>query len=454
MSIQPSDKPMPSARPDGESTARLTRWQAYWCSHHPIRLTFILWAIYFVGICIAVAVQPRDRTVTDVYRTAVDNFWSSKPLYRLEDLHGFLYLPHTAVSFTPLAWPPFLLGEWLWRLVGMAALFRGVYLLWSRFVLPEVPAREGQDLAATGRIRDAYRWSFWLVLMSVVVFVTAAGSSKTGQVNSLMGGLMIMAAVDLLDGKHWRSALWLGLTFAFKPTVLPMVFIVGAIIPRARLPMLAAIVLPLGLAWINPDWSYVASAHRLWVTKMFGPAVPKEGDWSDIAGLVRPITDWVGVQIPRVGYSVLRLICAGLALAGSYWAGKRLGLRRAAFVLVSLSIIWIMLCNPRTEGNTYAIMAPIAGAIWAMLAMYRQTAWGVAVGLACLGLMFSRELTGGETNLWIRPLATLICLAGLGVLCWGWTRGRDRSQRGEQGTGHLTWEGARYGGPRITEVRL
>lgn len=438
----------------GTSPARLTSWQAYWCSHHPIRLTFILWTIYFVGICIAVALQPKERTVTDVYRTAVGNYWSSKPLYLMDTLHGFLYMPHTAVSFTPVTWPPFLLGEWLWRLVGMAALLRGVYLLWSRFVIPEAPRREGQDLAATGHIRDAYRWSFWLVLMSVVVFVTAAGSSKTGQVNSLMGGLMIMAAVDLVDGKNWRAALWLGVTFAFKPTVLPMMMIAGAIVPRARLPMLVALLAPPALAWLNPDWSYVASTHEAWFVKMTGPAVPNEGWFSDVAGLINPIADFFRVEVPRVAYSLFRVLTAGLALVGAFWAGRQLGLRRAGFVMLSLSVIWIMLCNPRTEGNTYAIMAPIAGAIWAMLAMYRRTWWVVVVGLACLGLMISRELTLGETNFWIRPLATIICLAALGALCWQWTRGTADERRGEQDTRHLTWEGPVYGGSRVSEVRL
>ncbi len=278
--------------------------------------------------------------------------------------------------------------------------------------------------------------------MSAVAMICAAGSSRTGQVNSLLGASFVFCALALADGRWWRAAACIGVAFAIKPQALPLMLVAGVLYPpfawRAALIALSLLALP----WLRPDWSYVWQQHIGWYVKMKEDATPEPGTWADICGLLVPALKRLGLEVPSRGWTLLRALMAPLTLAGCWWLarprrssppsasqtqpasphddeGARL---RAAFIILTLCTTYIMLFNPRTEGNTYAVFGPVAGTV-AALAL-REQRWALAAPcvLACIALMFSRELTLNVTNFWLRPLAAIIICGGAVVLALRWRR--------------------------------
>ena len=421
--------------PTVDTRSGLVRWLQ---SAHSLRLGWALWAAYAIGVIIAWCVQTfvtmKPRTVTDVYFTAARNLLRGEPLYVRDWLHGFLYPPHSAAAFTPMLLPPEAVAEAAWRLIGMALLVWATWSLWRRVVSA---AGRGAPISAQGMVTAPL-----FPLMSVVVAMVAAGSSVTGQANSLVGAGMVLAALSLADRRWWAAAGWVTLALAYKPHALPMVLVASVLWPafawRAALGALALLALP----WVFADPSYIWTQHVLWADKMRHDAAPEPGTWSDLAGAAVPLLRALGFETVQSQWTYVRVALAPVTLA-SAWALRR-GLeglpiipRRgeesatpgsvcavaAASMVYLVCVTYVMLCNARTEGNTYAVFAP-ASAVFLALAM-RDRRWAIAggLGVCAVGMMFSRTLTGGETNFWVRPLAAAITVV-LGV-CWASGWGRD-----------------------------
>ncbi len=414
-------------------------------SHHPIRLALILWAVYALAVCIIVARDPLTREVTSAYRFGSRAFFTSQEMYP-RGLHGWLYPPHSALALWPFALgdgSPVLPIELAWRVVGIAALLAATWCLWLRVVapapavppLPERPVWRGLPQSAL----DA---APLFLLMSAVVIITAAGSARNGQVNALLGACFVFCALALADGRWWRAALAAGVAFAIKPQALPLMLVAGVLYPPFAWRMAAVALGLLALPWLRADWPYVWRQHVGWYVKMRDDATPEPGTWADICGLLVPVLKWLGLEVPARGWTLLRAAMAPITLAACWWLAGR-GRRspqpassagsgppppegaetarlRAAFVVLALCTTYVMLFNPRTEGATYAVFAPVAGTVAALCLRERRWAWSAVCVAACIGLMFSRELTLNTTNFWVRPLAAVIICAGAVALARGW----------------------------------
>lgn len=441
----------PQLQPDPASPSGITRHLLI----ATVRAFWIVWIIYLAIACYGwyrseyIKLQPR--TVTDAYRSAADNYWASKPLYIMVNPatgeafeHGFLYPPHSAVAWTPFTLLSKATGgatwakvteEVIWRTLGAALLFCSVRALWRRAVLrdPLAPLP-----IWCGFTEDQLRHAPHLLIMGAVAMFCAGGSTMTGQVNSLIGAAFVFAGLALSQQRWWSTALWLALGLAFKPQMLPLIGVAAVLEWRASWRIALACAGVLALAWLNPDWSYDWSQHLAWREKM-GITTREPGINADIAGLVQPIANWFGFSPTAGAYTPWRIIAAPLTLAACWFAWRRWVRpttdihHRAigAVIVIVLCTGYVMLFNPRTEGNTYAVFGPPAGVILAIA--LRDRTWGFAavLGVACLGLMFSRELAGvfagdlrGVTNYWMRPLATIVVLVCLGLMQPRWWRAR------------------------------
>lgn len=411
-------------------------------SKHPLRLALILWALYALVVCIVVARDPLTREVTSAYRFGARAFFTSADMYP-RGLHGWLYPPHSAIALWPFALgdgSPVLPIEIAWRLLGIGALCVATWQLWKHLVAiggwagsssrhrsrpagidaASVPVQQSPAVWR-GLPQSALDAAPLFLFMSAVAMICAAGSSRTGQVNSLLGASFVLCALALADGRWWRAAACIGVAFAIKPQALPLMLVAGVLYPpfawRAALISLALVALP----WLRADWPYVWQQHAGWYIKMKDDATPEPGTWADICGLLVPVFKWLGIEVPVRGWTLLRAGMAPITLAACWWLSRGTADRlRAAFITLTLCTTYVMLFNPRTEGNTYAVFGPVAGTVAALALRDRRWILAAPCLLACIALMFSRELTLNVTNFWLRPLAAIVICAAAVHLAPSW----------------------------------
>jgi hypothetical protein len=354
-------------------------------------VAWLVWFAFLVGVTAVVLHEHERRSVTPAYRDAAQAWWARRAMYD-RDVHGFLYLPPAAVLYTPFTWPPGAWGGLAWRWAGMAVLASGAW-----------------RLAGLGAGGQGTRF----LVITLLTLPSLAGSARNGQMNVPIAGLMAHAAVDLAGAGWWRAAASLALGIALKPTALPMAMLVAVLYPSAswRLVVLLAGVLALPL--VTADAGYVWSQYTAFVAKMPAAGNPPPGRWQDLTGLLLA----VGYDVPAAVVTALRLAAAAATLALAWWARRRWDAAGGAAAVLALGAGYILLWNPRTEGVTYVILAPVLGlfAAWALEATPRSPAVWVCTGTA-LVLGVGHLLTPGKWNTWMRPAVTLLFL--------GWLVGR------------------------------
>ncbi len=117
---------------------------------------------------------------------------------------------------------------------------------------------------------------------------------------------------------------------------------------------------------------------------------------------------------------LIRASAAVVTLGLGWLALHRWRARWGAILLLALAVTYLMLFNPRTENNSYSMLAPLVATFAAaMIVLERDGIEGGALVLIALGLGLANEITHGETH-WFRPLLAavffvyLIMLAGFG----------------------------------------
>ena len=362
-------------------------------------VTWLVWLCALIATCIAVARHPTDRTVTTNYRDAATEFWSQLPMYK-EGQHGWLYPPQGAVVYSPFAMVPSLAaGEVLWRVV-----ITGVFA-WSLWRLAGVSAM----IAG----RSASRSLIFAALTSGSMAL-AAGCMRNGQMNLPLGALFLLAICSATEKKWWWTTLWLSVALACKPIALPVVMLMGALCPplwwRLPLGMVGVVALP----FVNPHWTYVIEQCRAALMKMKEAGEPGAGVFSDLSGMLQmfPV---VGpgkthpVPIPDVAWTAIRAAAALVSLAVCFLSVRRCG-QLGMWCVVFFGVTYLMLFNPRTEGNSYVMFAPFVAGLcaWAIL---QKRIWGMIAFVAVLILLAAaHELYKDKLeSVWIRPMCAAAC---------------------------------------------
>ena len=351
----------------------------------------LVWLILAASITISVILSiwsGHERTVVPAYRVAAQHWLAGEPLYNLQG-HGFLYLPQAALTFAPWALLPRSAGEVTWRL-AIIAIFALSISSMTKLV------------NGNGR---------WYALISISSALLAWGCARNGQSTLVMTALMIMAAADLSESRWWRASLLLSLAFAFKPLALVMMLLVGVIYPRTswRMVIGLALVALVPFATQRPDYvfaQYSDCLQSLGVTFEVGEAEK----WAQLFGMLQV----VGLDIPGPARTIVRLVAAVLTLWICWKATRQLSPQRAAFYIYSLSAAYLMLFNPRTEGNTYAMMGPVYGVLLAEALQQGKKGLNLfwmmfsSIVLSVLNYDLAILVTDREDAIWICPL---VCLA-------------------------------------------
>lgn len=108
--------------------------------------------------------------------------------------------------------------------------------------------------------------------------------------------------------------------------------------------------------------------------------------------------------------TVVRALAAIGTLAVAWIALRRYDAARGAFVCMLLAAWYLLIFNPRTETNSYVMLAPFAGALAASAALDPKSLRRF-LALAAFALILSCENWGPLhklTNLWLKAAAGLV----------------------------------------------
>ena len=109
---------------------------------------------------------------------------------------------------------------------------------------------------------------------------------------------------------------------------------------------------------------------------------------------------------------LVRLALAGMTLAVCLACRHRVSESRWAVYFYALSTTYLMLFNPRTESNTYSMLAPAVGLCFAQaLLVERRLSRATHLGAMALGIVGTYEIgrlfTEPVRSIWLAPLMTL-----------------------------------------------
>jgi hypothetical protein len=372
-------------------------------------LVWGLWGLYAVVVACLMYNGPRSYQIYSVYHAAGGRWLAGEPLYDGTGW-GFIYLPQSAVLFSPFSCLPYPWAATLCRILNIAVFAVGV----RRFL--RYAGRDGSvDLFLPG---------------SLLIMPLAITSARHGQMTLAMGAMMLLAIPDLLDRRWWRAALWLTLGLALKPLIVVLVLLVVVLYPQVSWRLAVGLAALLAFPFLTQHPWYVLEQYRQCV-QMFDDAqkyaLTHAGEYAQLFWMLKS----VGVDIPEIGQTALRLLAAVLALAVCQAVRPRCTPSRFAVLLLTISVVYLLLFNPRTERNTYSLLAPSL-ALFAVQAFSSGRRIQAAALLGIVAFYFFSYPLGkyyfGSPTVWIKPLLCLLFVVVAGGQFYRELTGRKRAE--------------------------
>ncbi len=358
---------------------------------------FIFWGIYIAAF-MAISLVGNSRSVTPAYRTGALAWSHSEALYSGTG-GGFIYLPQAAILFVPFTWLPYDLGEAVWRMVSIGMFAWGL-----------------MRLAGLMRIRPEDARFVWL---SALAGLMAFDSARNGQATLLMSGLMMLALADIAEERFSRAACWICLGFAVKPLILVLILLLAALYRRLtwRLAVGMLVVVALPFVLQNPHYvlqQYQAASEELRIAADLGD----ETYWANLFGALKV----GGLDIGEHTKLGVRLAAALGTLALAFGVKRQGSAARTSIFLYSISAAYILLFNPRTENNTYALLGPAIALAWANADLQQRKLAGFGLIALALGTVGSwevgRHISPPGQAVWLAPLCCAAYAALLAFNHW------------------------------------
>jgi alpha-1,2-mannosyltransferase len=353
-------------------------------SPRAVQVAILFWVLYALILAIVVAVDPDRRTVTPNYRQAAEKWWQGEEDIYFAKKKGFLYLPQSAILYSPFTIGPKRVGEPLWRIVSLGALAWGLWRATRLIGPPGAPSA--------------------FALVTAVVIPSSFASAGNGQMNILLSALMLHTAVDWARNNNLRAAAWLCIAFCLKPLALVFLLLAFALGPKLRLPLIAGLVLSFAIPFLHPNPSYVWSQFVLGTEVMISASQPDQHNFCDLSGMFLTF----GWELPPQFWTGVRLFMAPVTLLLSWIALRRYPEPWGELFVLALASTYLMLFNPRTEANTYILLSPVVALL--MVRAFSLQGKIVTALLLCIYLLALGVDSYGPlhrpTNLWLKALAT------------------------------------------------
>jgi alpha-1,2-mannosyltransferase len=356
----------------------------FWCA-------CALWTLY--GLLIAGCVLfDQERTTTRAYRQGAEAWVHGEPLYAKSSSsgHGFIYLPQSALVYLPWTILPYHVGEIVWRWGNLLILGLGVW----RVCCLLFPQQSG----------SAFLWNTFVTL------ILGWQAARSGQATVAMTGLMLLATVEIAQGHMNRAAFCLCFGIAVKPLIVVMMLLVGALLPKLRRPLLVGLVLFVLAPFLTQSPDYVWTQYTA-CRSMLDTAykVGLDPNWPQLFSLL----EFLGVEFHPSTELAIRMIaaCATVCLC---WQATRQGNRlRSLELIFILSAVYILLFNPRTEANTYGLVAPAIGFTWFSAARQQRHITSIVCLIICVLFVGNYEL-----GKFLQPGVTPVVLSPLGCVLY------------------------------------
>jgi hypothetical protein len=314
------------------STTNSFRRSAPWAD----AAAWIAWASLFATISVLI-LAGSDHSVVSTYRDATHQWFAGRNIYT-DTGHGFLYLPVAAVLFAPFAWLPLATCEIAWRLVAITGFALGV-------------RRVGQ-IAAVRQSDTTF------LILTLASLPPALACARNGQSTLIMAGLMMSACVDLAEGRRGRAVFWATVAVALKPLAVVLLLLAPFVDRRVVWRVAFGLVAVLAAPFLTQRFDYVLDQYMK-CAQMFRA--------SSHCGMIElwaqpfSVLALLGVNVPESIQTLIRVLAAGGAIGMVLAARLRAGSLRAVEYLLAFSVLYILLFNPRTENNTYAMLGPVIG---------------------------------------------------------------------------------------------
>lgn len=293
-----------------------------------------LWTFFIIAMLTWVGCSLAKRSVLPDYIFAAQRWLAGEGIYSFSG-RGFLYFPQAAIFFIPFAKLPLLSRELLWRFLSVLA----YALALRRYVNC---CQYNTD-----------KMYFWLSLL-VLPFIFS--SARNGQMNLLLTAVMLYTLVFIYENKFWHAAFFVSLGFFLKPTMIVLLLLVAA----SYLGLLWRILLFLCLGFLFPflcqSFNFVLSQYFDCIKMLqsaFSAGV-QQAHWAQLFDCLRL---W-HVHFSLNTELLIRSFLAFLTYAAFLIVKQRFSKKQQIPLFLALATAYLMLFNPRTENNDYAILAP------------------------------------------------------------------------------------------------
>lgn len=279
------------------------------------------------------------RTVTNSYRAGAERWLKGESMYAatIVDGHVVIYPPQSYIVSIPFVLSEGFLVELIWRAVSVGLWGYAIVRL-ARFLEPSF----GRPMTF------AY---------SLVVLLLSMAAARIGQYTLPVAASMILLSIALVQ-KRWNAATsWMLLGMFIKPFFIPFYCLTFVLFGPMRLRLLLAAVF-YGLfpfLWRSPDYVLKQYADYPAALKRVGEI----GFNEHFASLLMPIK-LLNIPMTPQAWTVLQALAALTVLFLCYRLLRRD--RSPAYTALwyySLPCFYLVLMNPRTENNGYAVLAPL-----------------------------------------------------------------------------------------------
>jgi hypothetical protein len=366
-----------------------------------------VWLVIFLGLAVRTLANPNRATAFTVYRLAGSHWISAEHLYG--DWRGFVYSPIAAVLFAPFGSLPLGWGNLCWTWLNAGLFLSGVAAVLASGIYPG--------------IKPKHRGIVFLLIVPLVL-----GNLDTGQANPTVIGLLLLA-IAAVPAERWSlAALCVAIPTYFKIYPLAVGLIFFLIAPRKfgwRL-LLALLVLGI-LPFLFQHWSYVSQQYHEWIAT-------RSADDRRLYPLKDvPLDLWFllvrfgHLPIPGFAYTAFQVLSGGaIALFCLIGVRKNWPTERVLAGMLALVCVWMTLCGPATELQTYVLLAPAVVLTLVNAFLDPRSTW-LRVGLLAVYLLMvvavaRTSFLPSQKGLWIltiQPVAALVFL----VYCLFWLLG-------------------------------
>jgi len=366
----------------------------------------ILWSVLLLSLSLLIFHNPQSRTVTLAYVQASTRFLQKVPLYESSGIHGFLYFPHFALFFTPFALLPPIPREILWRIFSLLIFVGAVRKLTTSFF----PLHQ-----------DKIFFYF-----SLLILFSALASIRNGQTNLALSGSLVLSFLACGEKNWLKAAFFFFLSLILKPIALfPFVYATifyPSFKKTAFWLFLLFVLFPFFFCLDHP--LYIIEQYLLFMKRMTTVSQPNVANFADIQGLFHLVHG----ELPFVLSLLIRSLAAiGIILLAfrlKRWSKSPLFF---SMLLYSFSTAYLLLCNPRTELNSYVFLG-LSLSFFCLYFLFVEKQKTIGLFLLALQPFLGIEAFGKrwvEIGLWLKPL---ICLFSQILLSWQLFKDKEQSK--------------------------